>query len=397
MEVNSALSPAAQHIVEMLLSVRCGTPVRITGVRTFAYSAVSRCTLEATGGTAPPTVIVRVPRPDARRSGLARLRNEHAALEFLSALASTLAPRFIAGDAIAGLLVSDDLGAHPSLLDLLLGDDAVAARQGLLAFARGLGTLHVQTVGRAPEYDALRARLGPADPDAEDASVRLRLAESWQRVQQAVAQLQLPRPRGVDHDVAEVVRTLAAPGAYLALSSGDPSPVNCLITQGAVRFFDFESATYRHALLDATVLRYLYPTGGPPWRLPDGMSDLLEHAYREELTRGCPAAGDAVSYESGMAAAGAAWTLLRMERLPRVDAGPDRDTWTLVPSGWSAPIPTWSRRRQLVAIIATFSASARRAGTLEALAAWCDSIAGALRARWPEATEELPLYPAFPL
>lgn len=139
MEVNSALSPAAQHIIEMLLSVRCGTPVRITGVRTFAYSAVSRCTLEATGGTAPPTVIVRVPRPDARRSGLARLRNEHAALELLSALASTLAPRFIAGDAIAGLLVSDDLGAHPSLLDLLLGDDAVAARQGLLAFARGPG------------------------------------------------------------------------------------------------------------------------------------------------------------------------------------------------------------------------------------------------------------------
>ena len=34
--------------------------------------------------------------------------------------------------------------------------------------------------------------------------------------------------------------------------------------QGAVRFFDFVGANFRHALIDATVLRYLYPTGGPP-------------------------------------------------------------------------------------------------------------------------------------
>jgi len=396
MEANTPLSPTRWHAVENLLSVRFGTRVHITGVQAFPYySSMSRCTLDAAGGAAPPTVIVRVPRDDPRRSGLARLRNEHAALEFLSALGSILAPRFIAGDTTAGLLVTEDLGTDPSLLDLLLGDDTVAARQGLLAFARSLGTLHVQTAGRAPDYDELRAQLGSADPDAEDASMRFRIAESWQHVQHAVAQLQLPPPRGVDHDVEEVVRTFAAPGTYLALSSGDPSPVNCMIARGVVRFFDFESAAFRHALLDATVLRYLYPTGGPPWRLPEGMIDLIEHAYREELACGCPAARADVSYESGMAAASAAWTILRMERLPRVDAGLDRDSWPLVPSGWSAPIPTRSRRRQLVAIIDTFIASARRSGTLETLTAWCDSMVTVLRARWPEGNEELPLYPAF--
>jgi hypothetical protein len=395
MEASVTLSTPARQTVENLLSMRFGTRVSIADVNDFPYSQVSRCTLEAAGSAAPSTVIVRVPRDDPARSGLARLRNEHAAPEFLSSIGSTLAPRFIAGDATAGLLVTEDLGTDPSLLDLLLGDDKGAARQGLLAFARGLGTLHAQTAGRASAYAARRAQLGPADPDAEDAAVRFRVAESWQHVQDAVARLRLPRPRGVDHDVAEVVCTFAVPGAYLALSSGDPSPVNCKIAQGAVRFVDFEGTTFRHALIDAIVLRYLYPTGGPPWRLPKDMADPIEPAYREALAQACPGALDDADYEGGMAAASAAWTILRMVRLPKVEAGPDRTPWLLVPPGWSAPVPTRSRRRQLVAIIDTFIASARRAGTFETLAAWCESLVDALRARWPEATEEIPLYPAF--
>ena len=388
------LSSTGRQTVENVLSLRFGTRVRVAGMHIFPYSQVARCTLDA-GGSAPSTVIVRVPRDDPARSGLARLRNEQAALEFLNAIGSTLAPRFIAGNATVGLLVTEDLGTAPSLLDLLLGDDREAARQGLFAFARGLGTLHAQTAGWASAYAERRAQLGPTDPDAEDAAVRFRVAESWQHVHDAAARLRLPPPRGVDHDVAEVVRTFAAPGAYLALSSGDPSPVNCKIAHGTVRFFDFEGATFRHALIDATVLRYLYPTGGPPWRLPKDMADPIERAYREEMARVCPAARDDADYERGMAAACAAWTILRMVRLPKVEAGPDRNPWLLVPPGWSAPIPTRSRRRQLVAIIETFIASARRAGTFETLATWCESMVDALRARWPEATEEIPLYPAF--
>jgi hypothetical protein len=84
-----------------------------------------------------------------------------------------------------------------------------------------------------------------------------------------------------------------------------------------------------------------------------------------------------------------------MVRLPRVEAGPDREPWSLVPPGWAAPLPIRSRRRQLVAIIDTFVTSARRAGSFETLAAWCESLLAALRARWPEASEEIPLYPAF--
>lgn len=96
-----------------------------------------------------------------------------------------------------------------------------------------------------------------------------------------------------------------------------------------------------------------------------------------------------------MAAASAAWTIIRMARLPKVDAGPDRDPWLLLPPSWSAPVPTRSRQRQLVAILETCIASAHRTCGFEAFAAWCESIVEALRGRWPEAVEELTLYPAF--
>ena len=391
--------------VEEVLSERFGTRVRVAGVEAFPhYAHVSRCTLEVAGGTdaVPRSVIVRVARDrrdDPARSGVARLRNEQAALEFLRAIGSDLAPRCIAGDAGAGFLVSEDLGTGPSPLDLLLGDDAEIARQGLLAFARGLGTLHAQTAGRAAEYDARRAQLGPADADPQGvfagAWARGRVEASWRRVQDVAAQLGLPNPGGVDGDVAEVERTLAAPDAYLALSSGDPSPVNCKVVEGAVRFFDFEAAGFRHVLVDATVLRYLYPTGGPAWRVPEDVTVAMEAAYREELARGCPDALDDADYERGMAAACAAWTIVRLVRLPLVESGPDKNAWPLVPPGWWGPLPTRSRRRQLVATVETCVASARRAGTLDALAAWCERLAGALRARWPEAAEGLPLYRAF--
>jgi hypothetical protein len=314
------------------------------------------------------------------RSGPTGLHHEQMALEYLTALGSTLASRFLAGGGAADFLVTEDLGAGPSLLDLLLGQDPEAARQGILAFAQGLGRLHAQTAGR---------------PGVPLPVVRVPVAEHWQQVQEAVAQFGLPAPCGVDSDVEALDRLLAGPGNCLALSSGDPSVVNCKILGSDVRFFDFEEACFRHALVDATVLRYPYPTGGPPWRLPHEVALQIETAYRAELAPVCTVAQDDNAYERGMAAASVAWTILRMVRLPRVDAGPDRDPWLLLPSGWSGPAPTRSRRRQLVAILETGIASARRAGAFEALAAWCDCLVDALRERWPEAAEELPLYAAF--
>ncbi len=385
MEANRTLSAAIRQEVEDALPARFGGRVQIADeVQNFWPSWVFRCTLlPSSRSAAPGTVIVRVPREGTARSGRTGIYNEQGALEYLTAVGSSLTPRFLAGGSSVGFLVTEDLGTHPSLLDLLLGNDTEAAREGILAFARGLGRLHAQTAGQSK---GLRTFLPIA---------HVPIAEHWRKVREAVTQLELPESRGVDGDVEALARLLAVPGDCLALSSGDFSVVNCKISNGSVRFFDFEEACFRHALVDATVLRYPYPTGGPPWHLPHEIALQIESAYRAELAQVCPVARDDIRYEHGMAAACAAWTILRLARLPKVEAGPDRDPWLLLPPDWSAPVPTRSRRRQLVAILETCIASTHSARTFEALAAWCACLANALRERWPEAAEVLPLYPAF--
>jgi len=105
MERSGTLSLTLRRMVETMLSVHFDARVRIAGVQDFPYSTVSRCTLDAGGSTVPQTVVVRLLRKDAARSQPTRLHNEQAALEFLSSIGSTLAPRFIVGDASAGILI----------------------------------------------------------------------------------------------------------------------------------------------------------------------------------------------------------------------------------------------------------------------------------------------------
>lgn len=385
MQENKTLSTGVRRAVEGALSARFGEPVRMAaGGQAFWPTCVFRCPLRpSNGGTTPGTVIVRIPREGTARAGQAGLHQEQAALEYLTLVGSSLAPRCLAGGAEEGFLVTEDLGTDPSLLDLLLGKEREAARQGLLGFARSLGRLHAQTARR------------PDNPGITLPVVHVPVTECWEQVRNAVAHLELPTPRGIEGDVEAIDRLLTEPEGGLALSSGDASVVNCKVSHGEVRFFDFEEACFRHPFVDAIVLRYPYPTGGPPWQVPSEIALEAEAAYRAALASVCPEAQDDRRYEVGMAAASAAWTILRLVRLPRVDAGPDRDTWPLLPPDWSASIPTRSRRRQMVAILQTCIASARRAGAFEALAAWCEDLTEALQERWPEAAEELPLYPAF--
>jgi len=381
MQVKMTTIPVAvRQTVEDRLSDRYSKPITVAMVQHLWPSSVFRCTLQSSDGAVPATVIVRIPREGVARSGSAVLDSERIALEYLTAIGSMLAPRFFAGGAEAGFLASEDLGVGPSLLDLLLGINTRAATEGALAFARSLGRLHAQTIHHPP--------IGL--PDAH-----ISVAEHWQQVQEAVTQLGLPAPYGVEKDVAEIDHVLNTSGDFTALSSGDPSVVNCKVIDGTVRFFDFEEACFRHAFIDAVVLRYLYPTGGPAWQLPPGITASIESAYRAELAQVYPRVQEDSRYETGMAAACAAWMIIRMARLLRVDAGPDRDPWQLLPPGWSGPVPMRSRRRQLVSILETSIVAMNRASAFDGLADWCERVTDTLRTRWPEATDELPLYPAF--
>ncbi len=384
--------------VTSLLCMYAGTHVRIARSEPVAegWSArfgtnpwpwVARCAIEDDTGAVPGSVIVKARRPEAHVRGEPwRLYNERAALEFLASIGGAVAPRLLAVDDEAGILVMEDLGTGPALEDLLVASDPSAAERGLVAFARALGRMHATTAGHAAEYYQVRSRLGPVEPAFDRISILgIDIERAWGQPREIVANRPyLPSPHGVGSDVDELLRVLSEPGPYLAFSNGDTCPANCRLSDGGPRFIDFEHASFfRHALLDAAALRFPFP-GCPCWsRLPEDAGRRAEDAYRTELARSCLDVLDQASYARGLAAACAAWTIVRAVRLPKLEHADE-------------PHPLgFSRRGQLLDTIDVTVSCARHPRNPPSFASWLASVGDALRARWPHIVAPQPFYPAF--
>jgi hypothetical protein len=280
------------------------------------------------------------------------------------------------------LLVLEDLGRGPALEDVLVARDPGAATDALVALARTLGAMQVATHGR---HDAFYRRLASGvDPHTDRVTLGgATIAQHWATLGELASVTGLPATRSADADLDEVTASLAEPGALLAVSSGDVAPQNCRLVDRAVRLLDFESACYRHALLDAAHLRLPF-CGAPCWaRLPAEVSAAMETAYRAELAPACPAVLDRRTYSSGMAAATAAWAVTRLVRLPKLLAQ-------------DQPHPMgFSRRGQLVDTMQCALDAAEQAGSLIGLRAWLEQAVAALRRIWPGLPAAQEVYPAF--
>ncbi len=383
--------------VTHLLSTAAGTPVHIVKTEpvTQGWSArfgmspwpwVTRCTIEGDTGGVPGSVIVKVRRPEVhRRSEPERLHHEQAALEFLTSIGSTAGPRLLTADNEAGILVMEDLGIGPALEDLLVGSDTSRAEQGLIAFATALGRMHATTAGHAVQYYQLRSRYGPVDPAFDRISILgIDIEGSWRQLQEITASRPyLPPAVNVEKDVDELLRVLSEPGPYLAFSNGDTCPANCRMSDDGLQFIDFEHASFRHALLDVAALRFPFPAC-PCWsRLPEEVGRRAEDAYRKEMARSCPDVLDHASYAHGLTAACAAWTIVRLVRLSKLEKADE-------------PHPmNFSRRGQLLDTISTTVTCSQQSRSLQALAAWLTDVSQALRTRWPYLPPAQPFYPAF--
>ena len=389
-----SLPDAVLERITRLLSTYAGTPVSIVQSESAAsgWSAqfgispwphVTRCTIQADTGLVPSSVIVKVRRPAVhRRSEPEPFHNEQAALEFLTRIGSAVAPRLLAADNEAGILVMEDLGTGPALEDLLAG----RALQGLVAFSAALGQMHAATTaGLATEYCQLRRRHGPVDPAFDRISIfGIGIERAFRRLQEITAsRSSLPTLPAIGPDVDEILRVLSEPGPYLAFSNGDTSPANCRVSGDGLRFLDFEHACFRHALLDVAAVRFPFPAC-PCWsRLPEEVGQRAEEAYRKEMARSCPAVLDQAGYAHRLTAACAAWTMVRMVRLPKLEKA-------------DAPQPMgFSRRGQLLDTIATTVNCSQQSHSLPSLASWLASVSDALRARWPHLPSAQPFYPAF--
>ncbi len=353
-------------------------------------SHIVRCAVVDGPADAPSSVILKSAAlepgetyaPDAPSGPSLQLYNEWASLEFLTLLDldPTLGPRFLGGDRQAGLVVMEDLGSGESVVEALLGTDRNEAERTLEAYFRSLGRLNAVTYGHHERYKQIRSKLGPLDPVAEPVFSREYDLLMGHFTQLCTMTGVTPAP-GCDKDIMLATAFAAEPGPFMAFSQSDTCPDNCLVNDGWVRFLDFEWGCFRSALNDGARARSNFPTCWCVNRLPADLIRCLEHVYRAELVKGCPAAEDDSLFFQEVVKACAFWALYSFEFY--------RDIWNSDGEWGIATI----RQRAIVRFELLAQATVEY-GYMEALGTTAQVLAEKLQARWPD-TPPMPYYPPF--
>ncbi|WP_460523064.1 phosphotransferase [Flindersiella endophytica] len=315
------------------------------------------------------TVVVKTRRSDGGVWGseAAVLDNDRRGIELVNGLGVDVAPRLLAADAELGILVMSDVGAGPSVQDLLFGESATDATTGLVVLARTTGVLHAASAAVDHQWQARTTFLD-------------RTFEFWPELRDAAAGLGFPAPAGVSADLAALESALGDP-RFRVFVHGDLTPNNAVLTgegdNARARLVDFEGSGFRHFGLDAACLRLPFPQYGHWAVLPPNVIAAMDAAYRAEP------AMDVEEYEAGIAAGCAAWAIIRAHRLPLI-ARADQEPGQAV-----------RRRTQIVQTLTSFAEIALRAGCFEALARWFLAVVEEMRERWTEARQPPREFPAY--
>ncbi|MEO6511289.1 MAG: hypothetical protein ABIO16_09885, partial [Nocardioides sp.] len=220
-----------------------------------------------------------------------------------------LAPRLLATAADPHLVVMEDLGSAPSVADHLLGGDARAADDALVAWACTLGALHARThpvrVTLRAEFTGAEAEVAGAEPaDRFHAGVDGSVSEATAAWATIGEQLGIADPPDVE--------ALGAPlrdEDHHALSPADACPDNNLLLDEGCRLIDFEWAEVRHPAWDASYLSVPWPTCWCSWQIPAGTAERALDVYREAAVPGIAYVGDD-AFLDDLAVARACWALI---------------------------------------------------------------------------------------
>ena len=379
--------------VEATLAKAWGGPISLDReqvLRGSDRSRVLRLRVQEGPAAAPASVIIKHVQGDENArydpdnappfSPAWRFFNDWTGAQFLSAVADDppLCPRFYGGDRAKGFIVLEDFGEGDSLAEALLGDDPVRAEQALLALAATLGRMHAATIGREAEYQRLRDALGARSSDNPGQS-----SSPYSSFREGCAALGISLTPGVETALDTVAAVMREPGPFLAYTHGDPCPDNNQYAEGRLRLFDFEYGAFRHALRDGVYGRVPFPTCWCVNRLPPEIPPRMEAAYRQELVKGCPEAGEDDCFHRAVVEASAHWTF-------------DTTGWHLSnalekDSEWGVA----TIRQRVLLRLDTLAALTAQFGHLEELGETAREIAARLRALWPPEADQMPLYPAF--
>lgn len=336
---------------------------------------VFRCRVQGTGALPKSIIVKRIKDPLDPVRGL----TEWASLAFLSQLADEppVAPYFWGGDAEHLLFVMEDLGEESSLEYILRSPDSSRATSMFCALARQMGRLHATTMGREHQFERLCEDLSLAR-----VSSRFQEAEQWlkdcHKVEDWCRELSYRPPAGFEQACLRIAETFAHPGAFLALTHGDPAPTNNQIHGSTVYLVDFEYAGYRHALYDLTGWNILCP-------LPKACVDLMSHQLRAAMFPTCSAVGDDEIYQT-------AWAMLCSYRaMALLSWMPVRLIEHNLP--WA---DNWSRREAMMVALFRWEEAARGVRGLEVVAEMAAQLFRRCQLLWPDIrVESNPAWPAF--
>ena len=367
MSGTASLSEAETRVVSALLARAWGPGAEIRGVAPiWDRSHVLRV-------QAGPdrSVVMKRRDPGAPPQGLGV---ELAALEYLNGMPVPVAPRLVAADAEAGILLMEDLGPGPSLADALLGGDRERAQADLVAYAEALGAVHAWSMGRPEGLTSLRARYAPeASPGPAwlDALTRGRAAFTG-----AMGSLGLAAD-GAGAEIDELPNLVNGAG-YLGLVHGDACPDNVRFLGDRARIFDFETSGWGPIALDAAYLLAPFPSCWCFARLPAEVAAPGLVAYRVRLRAAGIELGS--EWDAALAAAVATWIVARGPMISRV-LERDRE--------WG----TTTMRPRLLTWLDSFIEASGRAGVLPSLRALAEALRAELGRRWPRTA--VPEYPAL--
>jgi hypothetical protein len=296
------------------------------------------------------------------------------------------------------LVVLEDLGGGPSVADLLLGDDPVAAEQAVKDWATTVGRLQAASTQLGDEFRARlmaasRLAIGARAPSRTDPPADLLtdwLSGSAETLQALVGPLGVRPTASALEELRAVARALTQPGPASGLVPGDTCPDNALYVDGRLTLIDFEGAAHRHVAWEAAHLLVPWPTCWCSWALPDQVASRSLAAWQDAVSPVIPQATED-SFADELAQAVIAWVFVTLTfLLPHTIREPATE-----PTSGSTTAATPRRRPDLRSLVLhrLQVAAAYPTVTVPALRALAGELHDACVREWGQ--HQLLLAPAF--
>lgn len=207
------------------------------------------------------------------------------------------------------ILVTEDLGAGPSVADALAGTDPVAAESALIGWAEAVAELHVATRGSRETFARrLSAHAGQPGTDHVESWMPTRLRDAERILDLTCGSLEVRLPGGALDELTGLAERLS--GEHLAaLTPADTCPENNVRLGDRYVLVDFEGAQWRHLAWDVAYLHVPWPTCPCAWRLPQDVADRATDAYRRIASSAFPETGRE-NFRADVEAAVIGWSMV---------------------------------------------------------------------------------------